>query len=215
MDRAKHWNRVYTDKPDTDLSWYQAHPTLSLEILDRLALPQDAAIIDVGGGGPSAVVGELLDRGFTDVSVLDVSHAALARCRQRLGDRAERVTWLEADVTRFVPSRQYDLWHDRAVLHFLTDPADREAYVAAIRRGLRPGGHAIIATFALDGPPSCSDLDVVRWAPDALAEAFGSAFSLTDSFRETHQTPWGKPQAFVYCLLRRAAEPELAQGTPQ
>ena len=202
MDRAEHWNKVYTEKADTDLSWYQNMPTLSLTMLDRLGLGRDAAVIDVGGGGPSALAGELLDRGFTDLSVLDISAAALERCRQRLADRAGRVTWLEADITRFNPPRQYDLWHDRAVFHFLTDPEDRDAYVAAISRALKPGGHAIIATFAPDGPPKCSGLDVVRWGPTALAETLGGGFSLVECFRETHQTPWGKPQAFVYCLFQ-------------
>lgn len=212
MNRKEHWNQVYTQKPDTDLSWYQADATVSLAILEQLALPKDAAIIDVGGGGPSALTGELLDRGFTCLGVLDVAAAALLRCRQRLGKRAEQVTWLEADVTEFVPPRQYDLWHDRAVFHFLVNPDDRLAYIAALHRGLKPGGHAIIATFAPDGPTSCSDLDVVRWEPQALADALGGEFSLTESFRETHQTPWGKPQAFVYCLFRRAGTPESAEG---
>lgn len=212
MDRAEHWNQVYAQKADADLSWYQAEATLSLTIVKRLALPKNAAIIDIGGGGPSALASELLDCGFTCLSVLDVSGAALRRCRQRLGDRANQVTWLEVDVTGFVPPQQYDLWHDRAVFHFLTEPKDQQTYVATLHRGLKPGGHAIIATFAPDGPPSCSGLDVVRWEPQALAEALGREFSLTESFRETHQTPWGKPQAFVYCLFRRAGTPEPAEG---
>ncbi|NIA20383.1 MAG: metalloregulator ArsR/SmtB family transcription factor [Anaerolineaceae bacterium] len=211
-DRAEHWNQVYTQKADADLSWYQVEATPSLAILDQVPLPRNAAIIDIGGGGPSALVGELLDRGFTCLSVLDVSAAGLQRCRQRLGDRANRVTWLEADVTGFMPPQQYDLWHDRAVFHFLTELKDQQAYLAALHRGLKPGGYAIIATFAPDGPPSCSDLDVARWAPDAMAEAFGGAFTPIESFRETHQTPWGKPQAFVYCLFRRVGTPEPAEG---
>ncbi len=204
MDRAGYWNKIYAEKGDRELSWFQEQSTFSLTVLDRLGLAKDAAIIDVGGGGPSALAGELLDRGFTDISVLDVSAAALRRCRQRLADRADCVTWLEADITRFVPQRQYDLWHDRAVFHFLTDPEDRSGYVAAMTRGLKPGGHAIIATFAPDGPPKCSGLDVVRWGPTALAETLGGVFSLMECFRETHQTPWGKPQAFVYCLFQHA-----------
>ena len=190
------------------MSWYQVGATLSLAMIKRLALPRDAAIIDIGGGGPSALVGELLDHGFTRLSVLDISAEALRRCRQRLGDRADQVTWLEADITGFVPPQQYDLWHDRAVFHFLTEPKDQQAYVTALRRGLKPAGHAMIATFTPDGPPSCSGLDVVRWEPQALAKALGRGFSLTASSRETHQTPWGKPQAFVYCLFHRAGTPE-------
>ena len=129
---------------------------------------------------------------------------SLRRCRQRLGDRADQVTWLEADITGFVPPQQYDLWHDRAVFHFLTELKDQQAYITALYRGVKAGGHAMIATFAPDGPPSCSGLDVVRWEPQALAERLGREFSLTASSRETHQTPWAKPQAFVYCLFRRA-----------
>lgn len=212
IDRAEHWNRVYTQKSDTEMSWYQAEPTLSLEVLYRLALPKDAAIIDVGGGGPSALAGKLLDLGFTCLTVLDVSAVALQRWHQRLGDRANRVTLLQADITVFVPPQQYDLWHDRAVFHFLTEPKDQQAYVTALRRGLQPEGHAVIATFAPDGPPSCSGLDVVRWEPQALAKALGREFSLTQSFRQTHQTPWGNPQAFVYCLFRRAGTPGPAES---
>lgn len=204
MDRVKHWNQVYSQKADADLSWYQAGATLSLAMVTRLTLPKDAAIIDIGGGGPSAFAGELLDQGFTRLSVLDISAEALRRCRQRLADRADRVTWLEADITGFVPPQQYDLWHDRAVFHFLTEPKDQHVYVATLRRGVIPGGHAMIATFAPDGPLSCSGLDVVRWEPQALADALGREFALTETSRETHQTPWGKPQAFVYCLFRRA-----------
>jgi len=212
MERAEHWNRVYTQKADTDLSWYQVEATLSLAILKQLALPTNAAIIDIGGGGPSALAGELLNHGFTRLTVLDVSAEALRRCRQRLDHRADQVMWLEADITGFVPPQQYDLWHDRAVLHFLTEPKDQRACVAALHRGLKPGGHAIIATFAPDAPPTCSGLDVVRWEPQALVEALGREFSLTESFRETHQTPRGKPQAFVYCLFRRAGTPQPAEG---
>ena len=136
------------------------------------------------------------------VSVLDVSAAALERCRQRLAARADRVTWMEADITRFVPPRQYDFWHDRAAFHFLTDTAERNAYVAVISRGLKPGGHAVIATFAPDGPLKCSGLDVVRYGPTALAETLGGGLSLMECLRETHQTPWGKPQVFAYCLFQ-------------
>ncbi|MAX26307.1 MAG: SAM-dependent methyltransferase [Phycisphaeraceae bacterium] len=203
MDRADYWNNAYQAKSDEQLSWYQPQSTLSLQLIDSLKLPSSAAIMDVGGGGPSALAGELLDRGFAGLSILDVSHDALERCRQRLGKRADQVTWLHTDITHFIPTHQYDLWHDRAVFHFLTTPADQATYIAAMQQGVKPAGHAIIATFAPDGPMQCSGLDVMRWSAEALAHAVGHAFVLVASIRETHQTPWGKPQAFTYCLFQR------------
>lgn len=206
MDRSQFWNAVYTEKADDDLSWHQAHSTFALRILDRIALPRESAILDVGGGGPSAFASDLLDRGYTEVSVLDVSRAALERCQKRLGERARRVTWLEADVTRFAPLRRYDFWHDRAAFHFLTATEDQQAYFAALAQGLKVGGWALLATFAPEGPPRCSGLEVCRWSPEALLRALGDAYVLEDSFRETHRTPWGVPQVFACGLFRRAKE---------
>jgi len=203
MNRAAHWNKVYAEKAAAELSWFQQDPTSSLELIDRLALPLDGAVIDVGGGGPSALVGRLLDRGFHDISILDVAAAALQRCREQLADRADRIIWIEADITRFIPSRRYDLWHDRAVFHFLIDPADRQAYIDAMVRGIAPGGHAVIAAFAPEGPTKCSGLDVARWDPPTLAQTLGDDFALIAHAREIHRTPWGKPQSFVYCLFQR------------
>jgi trans-aconitate methyltransferase len=204
MDRADYWNNAYQAKSDEQLSWYQPQSTLSLQFIDQLKLPQNAAIIDIGGGGPSALASELLDHGFADLSILDVSNDALERCRQRLGKRAEQVTWFQTDITRFVPTQQYDLWHDRAVFHFLTEPADQIAYVAAMKQGIKPAGYAIIATFAPDGPAQCSGLDVMRWSSEALAHAVGDTFVPIASVHENHQTPWGKPQAFTFCLFQHA-----------
>ena len=210
--RAAYWDDVYAQKGDGELSWYQAQAGPSLAIVKHLALAKAATIIDIGGGGPSALAGDLLARGFTDVSVLDVSSAGLQRCRQRLGARAKRVTWLTADVTRFVPPQPYDLWHDRAVFHFLTAARDQRAYVRALRHGVKVGGHAVIAAFAPDGPPACSGLNVARWEPQALVALLRPAFTLTESCREVHRTPWGKPQAFVYYVFRRTGTPVTTEG---
>ncbi len=212
MDRSQFWNAVYTEKADGDLSWYQARSTFIPRILERVALPKEAAVLDVGGGGPSAFVDDLLGRGYTEVSVLDVSRAALERCQQRLGECARSVTWLEADITRFVPPRRYDFWHDRAAFHFLTAPEDQQAYFAALARGLKVGGWALLATFAPEGPPRCSGLEVCRWSPEALLRALGDAYVLEDSFRETHRTPWEVSQVFACGLFRRVRE-QAARAT--
>lgn len=204
MNRTEHWDKVYAEQDPTRLSWFQRRPGASLQIINRLGLDKDAAVIDVGGGGPSALVGALLDEGFTNVSVMDVSRAALGRCQTRLGAHAAKVTWMQADVIRFsAPRHHYDLWHDRAVFHFLTDKDDQQAYVTVLGKALKPAGYAIIATFAADGPTQCSGLDVVRWDPLALARTLGEDFALVDHCREIHLTPWSKPQAFVYCLFQR------------
>lgn len=203
MNRTEHWNRVYSQKADTDLSWYQPEATLSCSIIQQLGLQKDAAIIDIGGGGPSAFPVELTQLGYTHLTVLDISAEGLQRCRQRLGNQADAVTWVEADITRFAPTEPYDVWHDRAVFHFLTEARDQLAYRTALYQGVKAGGYAMIAAFAPDGPASCSGLNVMRWEPQALAELLGDEFVLTALSRENHQTPWGKPQAFTYCLFRR------------
>lgn len=171
-------------------------------MIGGLELSKDAPVIDVGGGGPSMLPGALLDRGFTDITVLDVSSAALERCREYLVERADSITWVNIDITMFKPSRPYVLWHDRATFHFLIDRDDQQTYVSALHQGLEPGGYAIIATFAADSPTQCSGLDVVRWDPVALAEPLGESFALIGQCGDLHQTPWGTRQAFVYCLFR-------------
>lgn len=199
MEPKSHWEQVYTDHAAEAVSWYQPHATLSLELILRVAPDKSARIVDVGGGA-SRLVDDLLDHGMTDVSVLDISGAALEVARRRLGERAGRVRWIEGDITT-VPQEKasIDVWHDRAVFHFLTDPADRAAYVAQVRRAVRPGGHVIVAAFAPDGPLQCSGLPVVRYAPDALHAEFGGAFELLEHLQEDHRTPSGALQHFVYC----------------
>jgi SAM-dependent methyltransferase len=204
MDRKSHWERVYAARSPAEVSWFQAHPALSLELIEEAAPHRDARILDVGGGA-SVLVDCLLEAGYRRLAVLDISAAALQHARARLGVRAEAVEWHEADVTAFSPPHTFDLWHDRAVFHFLTERADRARYVAALTRALSPGGHIVIATFAPDGPPQCSGLDVVRYEPAALAAELGPGFALCTSRSEIHLTPAGNTQHFHYCLFRRPA----------
>ena len=202
MDRKEHWNHVYQTKETDDLSWSQPHPALSLDLIEAAQISKDTGIIDVGGG-TSLLIDRLIDAGYNPLGVLDVSGAALNKSRARLGPHAEKIEWFEADVTTFSPPHTFGLWHDRAVFHFLTDPADRSAYVATLRKTLRPGGAVIIATFALDGPPKCSGLDVVRYDEESIVTELGSEFQLQKVRRETHQTPWESEQRFIYFRFRR------------
>lgn len=202
IDRQQHWHGVYESKADEDVSWYQPEPAPSLEMIDRCALPVGARVIDIGGGS-SRLVDALLDRGFKP-TVLDISSLALERARQRLGDRARDVKWIAADVTMWQPNETYDLWHDRAAFHFLTDSADRAAYRQALRNTLNPGGFVIIAAFAPDGPDRCSGLPVQRFDPASLASELGSGFDLLDSFDHAHHTPWSAVQQFQFSRFSRA-----------
>ena len=205
MDRKAHWETIYAGKAPTEVSWYQASPALSLELIEATGAGKDARIIDVGGGA-SLLVDTLLDRGCTDLTVLDISANALRRAKERLGREAGRVTWLEADVTAGGLAGPYDLWHDRAVFHFLTDPKDRQRYVSAADRAIAPGGHLIIATFSLQGPPKCSGLDVTRYSPQTLREALGDRFQLVETREELHTTPANVRQAFLYARFRKSSQ---------
>lgn len=205
MARREHWDHIYRSTTATDVSWYQPTPTVSLELIRRVAPDLDAPIIDVGGGA-STLVDALLDAGHRDLTVLDLSGAALTVARGRLGARAAQVKWIESDVlTAPLPAAAYAVWHDRAVFHFLTDPLDRERYVAKTPEAVRPDGHVIVASFAPDGPARCSGLDVVRYSPETMHAQFGTGFRLLESVREEHHTPSGATQAFVYCLCRVAS----------
>jgi SAM-dependent methyltransferase len=195
-----HWDATYGRTAPTQLSWHQAIPALSLELIRALELPGDAAIIDVGGGA-STLVDHLLADGFRDVSVLDVSAVALETTRRRLGDAGQYHVWL-ADVLTWRPERAYDLWHDRAVFHFLINPADRQAYLDVLGSALRPGGYAIIATFALDGPQRCSGLPVARYDADELDALLEGSFEVVESRREQHTTPAGVMQPFTWVVAR-------------
>jgi SAM-dependent methyltransferase len=206
MDRRLHWERVYGEKAPTEVSWFQPRPETSLALVKGLGLTPEARIIDVGGGA-STLVDHLLEEGFTAVTVLDLSGRALAHARRRLGNRAARVRWVEADVTAAEFERPFDLWHDRAVFHFLVDPTDRDRYRERVTAAVAPGGHAIVATFDEHGPERCSGLPVVRYGPEALAREMGPGFALQSTHREVHRTPAGRDQSFVYCVFAREALP--------
>ncbi len=201
-DRSAHWEDVYTRKSETDVSWFEASPDLSFDLIGRAGVGREAAVIDVGGGA-SRLVDALVDRGFVDVTVLDLSRAALETSKRRLGPAGETVDWIVGDATTWVPTRLYDLWHDRAAFHFLTDPADRSAYLDRMGAALRPGGYAIFATFALDGPERCSGLEVARYDGPGLAAVLGDTFEPVEIRRHHHTTPSGVEQRFLFALFRR------------
>jgi SAM-dependent methyltransferase len=202
MDRRAHWENVYREKGPEQVSWFQPEARISRELIEREVPDRAAAILDVGAGA-SRLVDGLLAAGYRRLTVLDLSAAALAQSQRRLGIAAAGVTWLEADVlTADLPAAAFDVWHDRAVFHFLTEAPDRTRYVAQATRALRPGGCALVATFAEDGPTRCSGLDVARYSAAELQAEFGPAFRTIESRREEHRTPWGAVQAFTYCLCR-------------
>jgi 2-polyprenyl-3-methyl-5-hydroxy-6-metoxy-1,4-benzoquinol methylase len=199
MESSAHWENVYRTKRPTEVSWYRPHLEVSLQLIEEAGGSRDARVIDVGGG-ESTLVDDLLARGYRDLSVLDVSSTALDVARERLGDKAARVDWLCGDVTTFAfAPHRYDVWHDRAVFHFLTDREDREAYVRQVARAVNPGGHVIVATFGPEGPTKCSGLNVVRYGPSALHDEFGPGFRLVKHLTELHRTPSGSTQQFTYC----------------
>ena len=202
MGVREHWHRFYGKKMSEQVSWYQEHPTDSLDLIRATGLGKQARVLDVGGG-TSKLVDCLLEIGFTRVGVLDITGSALAEAQRRLGASADRVEWIEADVRTFQPSHSWDLWHDRAVFHFLTDPADRAAYHAALDRTVPEGGHVVVATFGPQGPTHCSGLEVVRYSSTDLAAEFGPTLQLIESRTERHRTPYGAEQEFVYGRFTR------------
>lgn len=203
MQPKEHWEKVYETKPTHTVSWFQEHAEQSLRLIRETGVPLTASIIDVGGGA-STLVDDLLENGYQSLTVLDLSGAALAAAQKRLGPQAKGVQWIDADVTRAeLPAHAYDVWHDRAVFHFLTSAADRQAYVEAVLRAVKPGGHVIVATFAEDGPTQCSGLPVMRYSAGDLHAEFGSPFALLRHEKEEHRTPAGSIQKFVYCYCRK------------
>jgi 2-polyprenyl-3-methyl-5-hydroxy-6-metoxy-1,4-benzoquinol methylase len=201
--RLAHWQNVYKEKAENQVSWFQETPAISLELIEAVHPKFDSAIIDIGGGA-SRLVDVLAREGYRDLTVLDVSENAIAMAKARMGEPAETVKWIVADVTQWKPARHYDLWHDRAAFHFLTEAPDRTAYVECLASALRPGGHAIIGTFAMDGPERCSGLPVVRYDAARLAAALGPAFTLVEMRRDDHKTPWGTIQHFQFSVVKRA-----------
>lgn len=204
MESKKHWERIYNTRPATEVSWFQVHAQVSLKFIQKTGLPTSAPIIDVGGGA-STLVDDLLDRGYENITVLDLSGTALATTKNRLGARARNVSWLEVDVLQAdLPVHKFQIWHDRAVFHFLTHPDERQTYVQQMLRAVDPGGFFIIATFAKDGPTRCSGLPTMRYNADELLAEFGQQFQLLSSETEAHVTPGGTQQKFNYCLFRRS-----------
>ena len=211
MDSKQHWERVYASRPPERLGWYSRHLETSLAWIDELDIDRDSPIIDVGGGA-STLVDDLLDRGYEDLTVLDISGEALALARERLGARAARVSWIEGDITSVVLSAsRFALWHDRAVFHFLVAHADRQGYCERLQEALRPDGHVILGVFSPEAPPTCSGLPVQRYDANDLMEALGPGWSLQHSRLTLHVTPGGVEQMYLYCLLRREVEPNSGQ----
>ena len=203
MTTKTHWEHIYESKSPTQVSWYQEHADFSLQYILNTGIQKTDDIIDVGGGA-SILVDDLIENGFQNITVLDVSGIALQVARQRLGARAANVNWIEADITQAdLPHQAYDVWHDRAVFHFLIRADHRQRYINRVRSSVRKGGHVIVATFAPDGPERCSGLDVVRYSPESLHSEFGEDFEVVDSARETHHTPFGTEQKFIYCYCRK------------
>lgn len=199
MGDKTHWENVYKTKPADTVSWFQEHAEHSLALIQSIGDNKSASIIDVGAGA-SSLVDDLLTDGYGNISVLDLSAEALTVARNRLGGKGCNVEWIVGDICNVdLPAQTYDIWHDRAVFHFLTDPADRRAYVEQVMKSVKPGGHVIVATFGPDGPEKCSGLPVMRYSPDGLHGEFGPSFELIEHASEAHKTPMGIVQHFIYC----------------
>ena len=201
--RKSHWENVYSTKGESEVSWFQEDPAPSLELIALAGLSAGASIIDIGGGA-SRLVDILVERNVGRVTVLDISAAALDAAKKRLGSKAAEVQWVIADITAWEPTHTYDLWHDRAAFHFLTDPADQSAYVERLKKAVKRGGYVMIGTFALDGPERCSGLQIVRHDAASLSAILGTDFKLIDTRRHDHVTPWGAVQRFQFSTFRRS-----------
>jgi len=202
MNVESHWETVFTSKSPDAMSWYRPHLDISLDLIERRAPKRSASIIDVGAG-ESTLVDDLLVRGYQEITVLDVSKTAIETTKRRLGASAEKVRWIVGDVIQVsLPFQTFDIWHDRAVFHFLVEQSQRERYVQSVLNAVKPGGHVIVSTFGPEGPAKCSGLDVMRYDAEALHREFGKRFQIEDSSKELHRTPWGTDQQFVYCCSR-------------
>jgi ubiquinone/menaquinone biosynthesis C-methylase UbiE len=205
MDAKVHWDNLYSTNRPQKLGWYEPHLRVSLDMISAARIDRDARIIDIGGGA-STLVDDLLAQGFGYITVLDLSQAALSLARARLGEQAGKIRWLEADITSAsLPADHYDLWHDRAVFHFLTNGADREKYVKTMRRSVKAQGHIVIGTFSLQAPPKCSGLEVQRYDPELLHREVGEDLELREHKYETHRTPGGVEQMYLYCRFQKPA----------
>jgi ubiquinone/menaquinone biosynthesis C-methylase UbiE len=197
-----YWDKVYTDKSEKEVSWFQEHPTKSLSLIHELNLSKDASIIDVGGG-ESRLVDNLLEEGHSNISVLDISKVSLNKLKQRLGDVENKIKYIISDVLDFRPETQFDLWHDRATFHFLTNIEQIDQYLKIVNNSLPSGGNLIISTFSKNGPEKCSGLPVHQYSESELKNLFGKYFNNTKCFEHTHVTPWGSTQSFIYCGFKK------------
>lgn len=197
MKRKQHWENIYADKSPLQVSWYQKQPELSLQLIKNTGFGTDARIIDVGGGA-STLADHLCAEAYTHITVLDISSNALKHTQQRLGPLSDKIEWIISDITEYQATKVFDIWHDRAVFHFLTDQQDRNKYVTGLKQSLRPGGHCIVAAFAIGGPARCSGLDIVQYDAEKLSAELGIEFQLLEQLSETHNTPSNAEQAFSY-----------------
>jgi 2-polyprenyl-3-methyl-5-hydroxy-6-metoxy-1,4-benzoquinol methylase len=204
QNRKDHWERVYQKQSPAEVGWYQAYPEGSLELFNNASMGTGCRIIDVGGG-TSRLSEHLLDRGYQNLTVLDISGNSIEKAKSQLGEKSSSITWIEADVTKYSFNEQYEIWHDRAVFHFLTEAEERKGYINSLNQALKLNGHLIIATFNLDAPPKCSGLSVVRYSPETLQKELGDNFNLVESFLENHMTPSGVSQNFIFCRFIKQA----------
>jgi 2-polyprenyl-3-methyl-5-hydroxy-6-metoxy-1,4-benzoquinol methylase len=201
-DMKEHWENVWTRKKSNEVSWYQHDPKTSIDLILSTKPSKDARIVDVGGGGSNLVV-KLLDLDFSDITVLDISAKALERAKERLGERAEMVKWIECDITEFDTNDRYDIWHDRALLHFLTSEEDLKNYVELTRKHVKKGGYLILSTFSTNGPMMCSGLDTKQFSEESMKQLFSNGFEHIKSFEEEHKTPFGTGQIFTCNVFRK------------
>lgn len=201
-DLKEHWENIYSNKKLEEVSWYQPTPETSLKFITEMDLPKNAAIIDVGGGD-SFLVDNLLKLGYTNISVLDISGGALKRAKERLGKEAERVSWIEADASEFQPDKQYDLWHDRAAFHFLTDEDKIGSYLKTLENSVKPGGHVVLGTFSDKGPDKCSGIVIRKYSTEELGSLLSNDFEKLKCMNLDHHTPWDSVQNFSFCSFRK------------
>jgi 2-polyprenyl-3-methyl-5-hydroxy-6-metoxy-1,4-benzoquinol methylase len=202
FDRKKHWEQIYQTKQLNEVSWYQSTPDTSLNFFDQFKIPKEAKIIDVGGGD-SLLVDHLLDRGYADITVLDISESALLRAKLRLGDQAARVKWIIADAASFLPAEQYDFWHDRAAFHFLTQEKEIENYINTVQKSIKPSGILVIGTFSEKGPKKCSGIEIKQYSEDSMTDRLKPFFEKIECISVEHKTPFDTIQQFVFCSFRK------------
>jgi SAM-dependent methyltransferase len=206
-DRKIHWENIYSQKQSKDLSWYQEVPVTSLNFVKELNLPKTAKIFD-NGGGDSHFVDYMFDMGYNDITVLDISETALQKTKERLGKKANKIKWIICDEAKCNPGEQYDLWHDRAAFHFLTDENEIQSYVQTIGKCIKPGGYLVIGTFSEEGPKKCSGIEITQYTEKSMVEKFGKYFKVLKCIKVNHVTPFNTTQNFIFCSFKRTAKPK-------